>query len=222
VASSHRPLPTDAKVGFLDADDFRGLSAPMRRRLALAGVPNMRSVAQLRLSTEGLSSVELESAFNYHEMTVEHDAPLAAVWTAYTSSDPRAGWDGGGIAYAFAYSRPEGALYLHASDGVPPQQEGTGFYLDLEVFGFEMAVGVEITRVDAPAKIIEFTYLAGGNTRGKQRMSFRELSGATLIHHETWFRCARRLRTWLYPAGHARTVRAFHGNVARASGLLGP
>ena len=110
-------------------------------------------------------------------------------------------------------------LGSRASDGVPPQREGTGFYLDLRVFGVEMAVGVEITRVDASAKIIEFTYLSGGNTRGRQRMSFREHAGETLIQHETWFRCERRLRAWLYPAGHARTVRAFHANVARASGL---
>lgn len=191
----------------------------MRAHLELVGLPNMRSLAELRLSTEGMSPLELESAFSYHEMAVKHDAPLGPVWTAYTSSDPRAGWDGDGIAYAFAYSRAKGALYLRASDGVPPQQQGTGFYLDLQVFGFEMAVGLELTRVDAPAKIIEFTYLAGGNTRGKQRMSFREVSGKTIIHHETWFRCERRIRAWLYPAGHTRTIRAFHGNVARASSL---
>lgn len=191
----------------------------MRARLEHVGVPGMHSVAQLRLSTEGLSQPEIESSFSYHDMQVRHDAPLDLVWAAYTSSDPRAGWDGGGIHYAFAYSRPTGALYLRASDGVPPQREGTGFYLDLRVFGFDMAVGVELTRVDEPAKIIEFTYLAGGNTRGRQRMSFREHGGTTLIQHETWFHCARRLRAWLYPAGHARTVQAFHRNVARASGL---
>ncbi|NVB38560.1 hypothetical protein G6O69_12025 [Pseudenhygromyxa sp. WMMC2535] len=218
--SSQHQLPNGPKVGFLDADYFRGLSAPMRARLEHVGVPNMRSVAELRLSTEGMTEGELESAFDYHDMSVEHGAPLDVVWTAYTSTDPRAGWDGDGIAYAFAYSRATKALYLRASDGVPPQQEGTGFYLDLKVFGlFEMAVGVEISRVDALAKVIEFTYLAGGNTRGRQRMSFREVGGETVIRHETWFRCEGRIRGWLYPAGHARTVAAFHGNVARAGGL---
>ena len=210
------------KVGFLDADDFHGLSTKMRARLEHIGVPDMCSVAQLRLSTQGVTALELESTFTHHDMAVEHDAPLTAVWAAYTSSDPRAGWDGGGIAYAFAYSRVDGKLYVRASDGVPPQQEGTGFYLDLRVFGVEMAVGVEITRVDVAAKIIEFTYLDGGNTRGRQRMSFREARGRTLIQHETWFRCERRIWAWLYPAGHARTVRAFHANVARASGLSQP
>ena len=216
---SHRQHPISDKVGFLDANDFGGLSARMRERLELVGVPSMSSVAQLRLSTEGMTDPELESTFAHHDMAVRHAAPLDAVWAAYTSSDPRAGWDGGGIAYAFAYSRATGAVYVRASDGVPPQREGTGFYLDLRVFGFAMAVGVEITRVDASAKIIEFTYLSGGNTRGRQRMSFRAHAGETLIQHETWFRCERRIRAWLYPAGHARTVRAFHANVARASGL---
>ena len=207
------------KIGFLDADFFAGLSAPMRARLEQVGVPGMDSVTQLRLSTAGMSHAELESSFSYHDMKVEHGAPLATVWAAYTSSDPRAGWDGGGIAYAFAYSRATGALYLQPSDGAPPQREGTGFYLDLRVFGFDMAVGVELTRVDPEAKIIEFTYLAGGNTRGMQRMRFVEAEGGTRIRHETWFRCAQRIRAWLYPAGHARTVTAFHANVARAGGL---
>ena len=191
----------------------------MRARLELVGVPNMRSVAELRLSTEGMSSSEIESTFSYHDMAIEHDAPLDAVWTAYTSSDPRAGWNGEGITYGFAYSRSELALYLRASDGVPPQREGTGFFLDIRVFGFEMAAGLEITRIDAAAKIVEFTYLAGGNTRGKQRMTFRDAGNNTVIQHETWFRCERRIRAWLYPAGHARTVRAFHRNVARSSAL---
>lgn len=208
------------KVGFLDADYFRGLSAPMRERLEVAGVPSMRSVAQLRLSTEGVGQRELESTFRYHDMRVRYGASLDAVWTAYTCSDPCRGWDGGGITYAFAYSRDTGAIYPRGSDIAVPQQEGTGFYLDLKVFGFEMAVGVELTRIDAAARSIEFTYLAGGNTRGKQRMSFAELRGETVIRHETWYRCAQRIRGWLYPAGHARTVSAFHQNIARASGLM--
>lgn len=211
--------PPKPVIGFLDEDFFQRLSAPMRARLEQVGVPRMDAVAQLRLSTEGLSQAELESSFRYHDMQLSHPAPLDAVWAAYTSSDPRAGWDGGGIRYAFAYSRPTGALYLRASDGVPPQRVGTGFYLDLRVFGLDMAVGVELTRMDEGAKLIEFTYLAGGNTRGRQRMSFGERGGETLIRHETWFRCEQRIRSWLYPAGHARTVRAFHANVARASGL---
>jgi hypothetical protein len=166
-----------------------------------------------------MTTRELESVFDHHDMTVTQAGSLDAVWTAYTRSDPRAGWDGGGIAYAFAYSRPDDALYLRTSDGAPPHRVGTGFFLDLRVFGSAMAVGVEITRVDADAKIIEFTYLAGGNTRGKQRMSFRRVDGQTMIRHETWFRCAGRIRGWLYPAGHTRTITAFHRNVARAGGL---
>jgi hypothetical protein len=77
-----------------------------------------------------------------------------------------------------------------------------------------LATAFEITSIDEENKTIEFSYLKGNVSMGKQRIQFYETpKGFTRILHTSFYRNNNVLWNYLlYPYFHTRTTHEFHRN----------
>jgi hypothetical protein len=80
-----------------------------------------------------------------------------------------------------------------------------------------LATAFEFTSIDKENKIIEFSYLKGNISMGKQRIQFYETTkGYTRILHTSYYRNSNVFRNYFfYPFFHTRTTHEFHRNNKR-------
>lgn len=81
-----------------------------------------------------------------------------------------------------------------------------------------MMVGLEITRMDRARRIVEYRYLEGTPSYGRQVMTFRASPhdrGATEILHETWYRSYSRVIEAMYPYYHREMLCGMHEGFRR-------
>ncbi len=140
---------------------------------------------------------------------------LEKVWNDYLNTVLQESWNTRMIHFGFCYSRNNDSLY-YANDKVKTVVPGLVVYLNLKLlFGTKnLAVAFEITRIDEEEKMLEFSYLEGNETEGKQQLFFsRTNKGHTLITHLSYYRSSSRARDKLYPLLHAQLINKFHRNM---------
>ncbi|MFV0593718.1 MAG: hypothetical protein ACK5M7_20265 [Draconibacterium sp.] len=139
------------------------------------------------------------------------------VWDAYVNSGLQRSWSTRKIHYGFAYSRHADSIF-YVGDKVNAVIPGLIVNLNLNIlFGIKsIAMAFEITRVDEKNKIIEFSYLKGNETEGKQQLIFEPTAkGNTLITHLSFYHSRVKPRDKLYPYVHAQIINRFHRNMKR-------
>lgn len=140
---------------------------------------------------------------------------LETVWDDYLNAVLQESWNTRMIHFAFCYSRSSDSLY-YANDKVRTIVPGLIVYLDLKLlFGVKnLAVAFEITRIDPQERMLEFSYLKGNETEGKQQLFFRRTNkGHTLITHLSYYKSGSKTRDKLYPLLHAQLINKFHRNM---------
>ena len=82
-----------------------------------------------------------------------------------------------------------------------------------------IAVAMEVTRMDNAQKVLEYCYIDHGNTRGTQQFILKPLpDGKTEITQITRYKCKSRLRDRrLYSFFHERIVREFLRSIKNRS-----
>ncbi len=139
------------------------------------------------------------------------------VWNHYVNAGLQNSWNSKRVQYGFAYARENDSVY-YADDDVGSLRPGIIVYLDLKVMlGVkELVMAFEVTRVDPLKKLIEFSYIEGNASDGKQQIFFESTpKGHTLITHLSYYRCKPKTRQEIYPHVHAKLINQFHRNMKR-------
>jgi len=161
--------------------------------------------------------VDLE-IFNKHEKSYLIKATPEEVWEAYTTTSPAICWNGKRFSFGVLVSKNKGTV-MYKSDPYNGIQAGQVFFMNVGVMhNLEtMAVGLEIVTVDPENKIIEFSYVNGGNTRGLQQVElYKTKKGFTRVYHRTLFASESKFRDrYLYPFFHERIIDEFHRNMRK-------
>lgn len=137
---------------------------------------------------------------------------VSDVWNHYANCDLQESWNNGGVHMALAYSRNKDSLY-YATDTVENLNPGLIVFFDLKLLlGLKnIAMAFEITKVDPIEKLIEYSYIVGNGTIGKQQMFFEETpKGYTLITHLSYYKSKPKTREGIYPHLHAQLINRFH------------
>jgi hypothetical protein len=158
-----------------------------------------------------------ESIEDYHVIDREFlvKDSLEKVWNDYLSAVLQESWNTKTIRFGFCYSRNNDSIY-YSNDKVRTVMPGLIVYLNLKLlYGMkQLAVAFEITRIDQDEKMLEFSYLEGNETEGKQQLFFRENNkGNTVIAHLSYYRSSSKARDKLYPHLHAQLINKFHRNM---------
>lgn len=156
------------------------------------------------------------SKFNFHEKEYRFDFPKDVLWRHYLSANPSVAWNGDMVSFGLMVSKQDGEVMYKGEDyqGI---KVGQVMFINIEVLGglIKIPVAHEIIAVDLEKTFLEFSYVKGGKSAGKQRITFYENNdGTTRINHTTYYRSASAFRDKvIYPFFHTQAIDDYHENM---------
>lgn len=140
---------------------------------------------------------------------------LKEVWHHYLTTNPEKLWSGKRVSFGFLFSKKDEKIF-YCDEKFSQIETGVVVYINLRLMNGlkSLATAFEITSIDEENKTIEFSYLKGNVSMGKQQIQFYETAkGFTKILHTSFYRNNNVLRNYLlYPYFHTRTTHEFHRN----------
>lgn len=140
------------------------------------------------------------------------------VWNLYCNSDATKLWNGKKISFGFLFSKKEDRI-VYCGDTYFKIDTGTIVYLNLRLISGlkNLATAFEFINIDYENKTIEFSYLTGNLSEGKQRIQFSTTpKGYTRILHTSYYKSNNIFKNYIfYPYFHTRTTNEFHRNLKK-------
>lgn len=137
------------------------------------------------------------------------------VWQHYLTTNPEKLWCGKRVTFGFLFSKKDDKI-IYSDEAFATIDTGMIVYLNLRLMSGlkNIATAFEFIEIDKENRIIEFSYLKGNVSVGKQRLQFYETPrGYTRIIHTSFYKNDNFLRNYLlYPYFHTRTTHEFHRN----------
>ena len=134
------------------------------------------------------------------------------VWQHLVHQSPNDEFDGRIVTFGLLYSKKNHTLMYH-NDSSTGIEEGQLLFFNLRLLrGIKnLAVALEVTRVDNENKEFEYCYVDHGDTKGTQKFSLRPTpDGFTELTQVTKYHCKSRLRDRrLYSFFHEQIVKEF-------------
>jgi len=143
---------------------------------------------------------------------------LINIWRHYIDTNPGDSWDGRKVSFGMLFSKKDNVIVYH-DDHVSQLDTGQVIFLNLKLMGgiANIAAAFEFITIDEAKRIIEFSYVDGNITKGKQRMEFTETAkGYTRILHTSFYKSSSSFRDRvLYPFFHDKVSNEFHRNMKK-------
>ena len=160
-----------------------------------------------------------ESEFNVNEKTFFLNKKLSAVWNCYRHVNFVKAWDGKSVKFGLLIVKSSNSVVYANSPILPEADTGQVYFLDLKLIKglFNIPVAFEVTKIDEGLRVLEFSYIDGNKSEGKQTISFFDNGdGTTRIVHKSYFRSNSSFRDKiLYPFFHKKFIREFHENMKK-------
>jgi hypothetical protein len=163
------------------------------------------------------------AAYNTFQKSQVINQEINTVWDNLVHQSPSDEFDGRIVSFGLLYSKKNNNLFYQneALDGI---EEGQIIFFNLRMLcGIKnIAVAMEVTRMDNVQKVLEYCYVDHGSTRGTQQFILKPLPGGkTEITQITRYKCKSRLRDRrLYSFFHERIVREFLRSIKNRSESL--
>lgn len=144
---------------------------------------------------------------------------IDVVWNNLIHQSPSEEFDGRIVTFGLLYSKKHNN-FLYKNESYKGIEEGQILFFNLHVLGIKnIAVAMEVTRMDADQKEIEYCYVDHGSTKGTQKFTLQPTrDGFTQITQLTMYKCKSRLRDRrLYSFFHGKIVREFFGAIKSKS-----
>lgn len=158
-----------------------------------------------------------ESEFSINEKTFYLNTGLSVVWNCYRHVNFVRAWNGKSVSFGLLIVKYSNSVIYTKNTFLPEADTGQVYFLDLKLIKglFNIPVAFEITNIDEDLKIMEFSYIDGNKSQGKQTIRFFENGdGKTRIVHKSFFRSNSSFRDKiLYPYFHKKFIREFHENM---------
>jgi len=156
--------------------------------------------------------------YSSQELRYEVNENIDKVWDYYVQTSPAESWDGKRVSFGLLFSKPS-EMVVYKGGECSKIDTGQIVYLNLRLLRgvYNLALAFEIINVDVQNRVIEFSYIKGNTSEGKQCLHFIPLpNGKTEIVHTSYFRSDSRFRDkLLYPFFHKRATNEFHRNMRR-------
>ncbi len=145
---------------------------------------------------------------------------INVVWNNLVHQAPSDEFDGRIVTFGFLYSKKDKNI-LYRNENYNGIEEGQILFFNLRMLGGikNIAVAMEVTRMDSEGKEIEYCYVDHGSTKGTQKFSLQATpEGFTEITQLTRYKCKSRLRDRrLYSFFHEKIVNEFFSHIKTKS-----
>ena len=145
---------------------------------------------------------------------------INVVWDNLTHQSPSSEFDGRIVTFGMLYSKKCNHI-LYNNETFAGLEEGQVLFFNLRVLSGikNLAVALEVTKMDHENKIVEYCYVEHGDTKGTQRFSLRPTAeGFTEITQFTRYKCESKFRDRrLYYFFHERIVKEFFTKIKSKS-----
>ncbi len=143
---------------------------------------------------------------------------LNKIWQLYVNTNPGDSWDGKKVSFGLMYSNKDNKV-VYRDEHISQLDTGLVVFLNLKLMKgiLNLPAVFEFITIDKVKRIIEFSYVDGNITRGKQRLQFTETAkGYTRILHTSFYKSGSSIRDRiLYPYFHEKVSNEFHRNMKR-------
>ncbi|MCF6357092.1 MAG: hypothetical protein L3J54_04730 [Draconibacterium sp.] len=143
---------------------------------------------------------------------------LNKIWQLYVNTNPGDSWDGKKVSFGLMYSNKDKKV-VYRNEHISHLDTGLVVFLNLKLLKgiINLPAVFEFITIDKVKRIIEFSYVDGNITKGKQRLQFAETAkGYTRILHTSFYKSGSSIRDRiLYPYFHEKVSNEFHRNMKR-------
>lgn len=145
------------------------------------------------------------------------DKSLQTVWQNYNGSETQKVYNSKKFSLGLMLCKKNvNDKILYPTSNFGNLDTGQIIYLKLKFLKgiLKMAVAFEINKIDTLNKTIEFSYVKGGKSMGKQIIEFKESEkNKTSIVHTSFYRSGSKIRDKVfYPFFHSKVTGEFHKN----------
>lgn len=157
--------------------------------------------------------------YYYHEKEYHLNQPKDQLWNHYLTVNPGVAWNGKMLSFGLMISKKDHEV-MYSGEPYRGVALGQVMFFCVEVLGglIKLPVAHEIIAVNHDRNYLEASYVKGGKTAGKQRISFYEnRDGSTRISHTSFYASDSWVRDrFFYPYFHTLAINEYHQNVIRA------
>ena len=156
------------------------------------------------------------SGFHFHRGLYIVNASVSDVWDVGVGASPVELWRGKMLALACIYEAGRGGLFYPDDEPHEPLELHQIYFINLRIMRmFNVAAALMVTKVDEGERVIEFTYIGGNTSVGRQTLRLVGLGDSeTIIVHDTFYRSGSTLRDRrFYPRFHQIAITDLHKNL---------
>ena len=194
-------------------------------------LPDLRTIVflqdQLTEENRHFSDIEASlfpegdvSGFRVQPLYYSSRLEAESVWSKYIYTAITDAWDTRRTSFNLLYSKSDDILIYPDEESVKILN-GQLIILNLKFFFglYKIPMAFIITRIDKENMIIEFSYIKGNPSEGKQVIQFHETkNGSTRIDHISYYKSKSFFRDkLLYPYFHKKVIDGFHRNMRKKS-----
>lgn len=176
-------------------------------------IDSLYSYSQIVPSWYHESDIE---SYNKHEKTFVVKEDLSNVWECYIKTNPVQSWDGRIIDFGLLISKNTNSFLYDSKGSFSEVETGQVYFLNLKLLRgiCNIPVAFEVINIDPVDKLMEFSYIEGNVTQGKQTLQFIEDdNNTTHIIHRSYFKSGSNFRDGIYPYYHKKIIKDFHRNM---------
>ena len=186
----------------------------VRKYIEVKKINQMQHFTSIQASwKEGID----KSSFKYCEKTFYLNDNLSHVWKCYNQTNPTNLWNGHFVRFDLMISKCSNSALYFNNPIFPEIDTGQVYFLDLRLMRglFNVPIAFEIINIDPIRKIMEFSYIKGNKSLGKQSIQFLENGdGRIRIIHGTYYKSDSPFRDhFIYPYFHKKLIKEFHRNM---------